>query len=71
MNALVATVEKYVKLRKAGECYIGRCPFHKEKTGSFVVVPKRNTWHCFGCGKGGSQRDFINAVGLHGVIEYH
>ena len=37
------------------------CPFHKEKTPSFTVYPNTNTWHCFGCGAGGSAIDFVMA----------
>jgi DNA primase len=43
---LVASV---VKLRRAGKSFVGRCPFHEEKTGSFNVDPVRNTYKCYGC----------------------
>lgn len=46
-------VENYTRLSKAGTRYIGRCPFHNEKTPSFFVFPQSKTWHCFGCSKGG------------------
>lgn len=48
-----------VTLKKAGRHMKGLCPFHSEKTPSFIVSPERGTWHCFGCGKGGSVIDFV------------
>lgn len=48
-----------VELRKAGANYVGRCPFHKEKTGSFTVHPRNNHWKCYGCGLGGNVIDFV------------
>ena len=50
----VELIGRYVELRKAGTIYKGLCPFHSERTPSFVVYPDRGTWHCFGsCGTGG------------------
>jgi DNA primase len=48
-----------VTLKKAGRNLKGLCPFHNEKTPSFMVSPERQTFHCFGCGKGGSVIDFV------------
>jgi DNA primase len=48
-----------VILKKAGRNFKGLCPFHNEKTPSFIVSPERQTFHCFGCGKGGSVIDFV------------
>lgn len=56
---IVDVVSEFVTLRKAGINYKGLCPFHDEKTPSFVVSPTRNTCHCFGCGKGGNPVSFI------------
>ncbi|MBO4486755.1 MAG: DNA primase [Bacteroidaceae bacterium] len=56
---IVDVVSDFVTLRKAGVNYKGLCPFHEEKTPSFVVSPARGTCHCFGCGKGGSAINFL------------
>ncbi len=52
-------VGETVTLRKAGTILKGLCPFHGEKTPSFVVTPARDTWHCFGCGKHGDIFTFV------------
>mgnify|MGYP001213391624 CR=1 FL=1 len=49
----------YVSLRLNGRTYWGKCPFHNEKTPSFSVSQERQTFHCFGCGKGGDVFTFI------------
>ena len=56
---IVDVVGEFVTLRKAGANYKGLCPFHNEKTPSFIVSPSRGTCHCFGCGKGGNSISFI------------
>jgi len=57
---IVEVISTYVPLRKAGNLYKGLCPFHQEKTPSFVVYPDRGTWHCFGaCGTGGDVFSFV------------
>src|SRR6185503_541456 len=57
--SVVDVVGETVSLKKAGSTYKGLCPFHGEKTPSFVVTPGRETWHCFGCGLGGDVFSFV------------
>ena len=56
---IVDVVSDFVTLRKRGVNYIGLCPFHDEKTGSFIVSPAKGIFKCFGCGKGGGPVHFI------------
>lgn len=57
---VVDLIGRYVELRKAGTTYKGLCPFHSERTPSFVVFPDSGTWHCFGsCGVGGDIFSFL------------
>ena len=56
---VVEIVGAYVDLKRAGSNYKGLCPFHKERTPSFIVSPDRQTYHCFGCGKGGNVFSFL------------
>jgi len=56
---IVDIVGERVTLKKTGRNFKGLCPFHGEKTPSFIVSVDRQTFHCFGCGKGGSIFDFI------------
>lgn len=56
---IVDVVSEFVSLRKAGVNYKGLCPFHDEKTPSFVVSPAKGYCHCFSCGKGGNAVGFI------------
>lgn len=52
-------VSDFVALKKRGVNYVGCCPFHNEKTGSFTVSPAKGIYKCFGCGKGGNSINFI------------
>ncbi|MFZ5753469.1 MAG: DNA primase [Bacillota bacterium] len=56
---IVEIIREYLPLRKQGNNFIGLCPFHQEKTPSFVVSPQKQIYHCFGCGKGGNVFSFL------------
>lgn len=56
---IVDIIREYVPLKKQGQNYTGLCPFHAEKTPSFVVSPQKQIYHCFGCGKGGHVFSFL------------
>ena len=55
-------VAKKVRLQRAGNDWIGLCPFHREKTGSFRVFPQQERYHCFGCGAHGDIFSFVQAT---------
>lgn len=60
---IVDLVQEYVpSLKRAGANYKGLCPFHQEKTPSFIVFPQSQNFHCFGCGKGGDLFTFYMGV---------
>ncbi|HEY8772901.1 MAG TPA: DNA primase [Candidatus Limnocylindria bacterium] len=56
---VVDVVGETVVLKRAGSAYKGLCPFHAEKTPSFIVTPDRESWRCFGCGEGGDIFTFL------------
>lgn len=55
-------VRQHVNLKAAGSVFKGLCPFHKEKTPSFIVTPSRGRYHCFGCGAGGDAISFLMEI---------
>src|SRR5207244_10050068 len=55
-------VGEIVALKRAGTTYKGLCPFHTEKTPSFIVTPSRGRYHCFSCGADGTIFDFVMAT---------
>ncbi len=59
---IVSIVEEYLPLKRTGSNYKACCPFHKEKTPSFVVSPAKQIYHCFGCGASGNVFNFIMEI---------
>ena len=62
-------VGRYVTLKKAGINYKGLCPFHGEKSPSFIVSPSRQTYHCFGCGVHGNALGFLMEFSGLGFVD--
>lgn len=59
---IVEVIGQYMQLKRAGRNYSGKCPFHKERTPSFMVSPERGTYICFGCGERGDVFSFIQKM---------
>src|SRR5581483_3404971 len=65
-------VGSYLQLKQAGRNLKAPCPFHNEKTASFMVSPDKGIWHCFGCGQGGDIYKFVmlmEGVDFRGALE--
>lgn len=56
---IVTIISSYIELRRSGSNFSACCPFHNEKTPSFIVSPARNSYHCYGCGVGGDCISFV------------
>lgn len=61
-NDIESVVSGYVNLRRSGRNLMGLCPFHGEKTPSFVLYPESNSFYCFGCGAGGDTITFVRKI---------
>lgn len=61
-NDIESVVSSYVNLRRSGRNMVGLCPFHNEKTPSFMIYPENNSFYCFGCGAGGDAITFIRRI---------
>lgn len=57
------------KFRRAGTTLVGHCPFHAERTGSFVIYVKSNTWHCYSCSEGTDSIDLVMKLNNLSFIE--
>ncbi len=70
--SVVELIGEYIRLQKAGSSWKALCPFHNEKTPSFMVSEERRSFHCFGCGKGGDIFTFVmemEGIGFREALE--
>lgn len=68
-NDITEVVSSYVQLRHRGRTHTGLCPFHSEKTPSFVVYPETQSFYCFGCGAGGDVITFVRKINNLDYVE--
>ncbi len=66
---LVDFIREYIPVKAVGANFQALCPFHGEKTPSFVISPEKQIWHCFGCGKGGDLFSFVMEMESLGFVE--
>src|ERR671933_1127783 len=71
--SIVDVVSTRTQLRRSGARFVGRCPFHEERTPSFSVSPDRGMYYCYGCQKGGDAITFVEEtenLDFAGAIEF-
>ena len=66
---IVDFIREYIPVKAVGANFQALCPFHGEKTPSFVISPEKQIWHCFGCGKGGDLFSFVMEMEGLGFVE--
>lgn len=66
---IIDTIDRHISLKKTGANYVACCPFHSEKTPSFMVSPSRQFYHCFGCGVHGNAINFLIEYNGLGFVE--
>ncbi|MDD5032423.1 MAG: DNA primase [Patescibacteria group bacterium] len=66
---IVEIIREYIPLKPAGINFRALCPFHREKSPSFIVSPEKQIWHCFGCGRGGDVFSFLMEIEGLGFAE--
>jgi DNA primase len=66
---IVDFIREYIPVKAVGANFQALCPFHGEKTPSFVISPEKQIWHCFGCGKGGDIFTFVMEMEGLGFVE--
>jgi len=66
---IVEVIREYIPVKAVGANFQALCPFHHEKTASFVISPEKQIWHCFGCGRGGDVLSFVMEIENLGFME--
>ncbi len=66
---IMEVLERYIDLYKVGSSFKASCPFHDERSASFMVSPEKNIYHCFGCGVSGDALKFLQEYKKLSFIE--